>query len=40
MSTIELGIKEMLKLGISEHEIVKIRKKGDFRTFFAPILGL
>ena len=26
-----LSIKEMPKLGISENEIVKIRKKGDFR---------
>ena len=28
-----LPIKKMPKLGVSEHEIVKISKKGDFRNF-------
>jgi hypothetical protein len=34
-----LPIYEMPKLGINEHEIVKISKKGDFRKYFGPILG-
>ena len=29
----------MPKLGISEHEIVKISKKGDFRNIFDKFLG-
>ena len=29
----------MPKLGIKEHEIVKISKKGDFRKFFGQFLG-
>ena len=29
----------MPKLGIKEHEIVKISKKGDFRNFFGQFLG-
>jgi hypothetical protein len=29
----------MPKLGIKEHEIVKISKKGDFRNYFGHFLG-
>ena len=34
-----LPIQKMPKLGIKEHEIVKISKKGDFRNFFDQFFG-
>ena len=30
----------MPKIGIKEHEIVKISKKGELETIFAPFFGL
>ena len=32
----KLSIQEMPKLGVREHEIVKINKKGDFRKILHP----
>ena len=34
-----LPIYKMPKLGVSEHEIVKINKKGDFRIYFDQFWG-